>query len=95
MAWQWAPSNTGSHTSWTLDDGQMSFYFANTFIPTHRWARSPCLGALYTEVIRHWMEGIALMHDWIPCKDNMHLHSTLYVGLFTFDVAHMDDDIMD
>jgi hypothetical protein len=41
------------------------------------------------------MEGVALAHDWIPCKDEMHPHSTLDVGLFTLDIEHMGDDVMD
>jgi hypothetical protein len=77
-----APSDTGSHTSWTLDDGHMSFYFADTVMLAHRWARSPHLGHCTPEVIRHWMEDVALAHDWIPCRDEMHLHSTLDVESF-------------
>jgi hypothetical protein len=90
-----APFDTSSHTSWTLDDGQMSFYFADIVMLAHRWERSPHLGRCTPEVIRHWMEDVALTHDWTPCKDEMHLHSTLDACLFTLDVEHMDDDVMD
>jgi hypothetical protein len=41
------------------------------------------------------MEEVSLVNYWIPCRDDMHLHSTLDVGLFTLDVEHMDDGIMD
>jgi hypothetical protein len=57
--------------------------------------KKPTPWVLYPEVIGHWMEDVALAHDWIPCRDEMHLHSTLDVGLFTLDVEHMDDDVMD
>jgi hypothetical protein len=89
-----APSTTSSHTSWNLDDRQMSFYFADIVMPAHRWARSPHLGHCTPKVIRHWMEDVSLAHDWIPSRDEKHLHSTLDVDLFTLDVEHMDDDTM-
>jgi hypothetical protein len=73
----------------------MSFYFAYTVMLAHRWARSPHLGHCTPEVIRHWMENVALTQDCTPCRDEVHLHSTTDVGLFTLDVEHMDDDIMD
>jgi hypothetical protein len=73
----------------------MIFYFVDTIIPTHIWARRPHLGALYPKVIRHWMEDVALALDWIPCRDEMHLHSTLDTCLLTLDVEHMDDGVMD
>jgi len=41
------------------------------------------------------MEDVALVHDWIPCRDEMNLHSTLDVGIFTLGIDHMDDDVMD
>jgi hypothetical protein len=41
------------------------------------------------------MEDVALALDWIPCRDEMHLHSTLDTCLLTLDVEHMDDGVMD
>jgi hypothetical protein len=41
------------------------------------------------------MEDVALAYDWIPCRDEMHLRSTLGVGIFTLDIEHMDDNVMD
>ena len=41
------------------------------------------------------MKDVALASDCIACRDVMHLHSTLDVGIFTLDVEHMDDDVMD
>jgi len=72
----------------------MNLYFVDTVTLAQRWARSPHLGHCTTEIIRHWMEDVVLTHDWIPCKDEMHLHPTLDVDLFTLDVEHMDDDVM-
>jgi hypothetical protein len=73
----------------------MSFGFADTVMLEHKWARSPHLGHCTPGIIRHWMEDVALTQDWTPCRDEMHLHSTMDIGLFTLDIEHMDDDIMD
>jgi hypothetical protein len=45
-------SDTSSHTSWTLDDGQMSSHFADMVILVDRWAGSPHLGQCTPELIR-------------------------------------------
>jgi hypothetical protein len=89
-----APSDTGPHTSWALDDGHMRFYFKYTAMPTHIWERIPHLGCCTLKDIWNWMKDVALVHDWTPCKNKMHLHSTLDASLFTLNVEHMDDDIM-
>jgi hypothetical protein len=36
-----AYSDTGSHTSWAMDDGHMSFHIADMVILMVRWAGSP------------------------------------------------------
>jgi hypothetical protein len=59
-----------------------------------RWAGSPHLGQCTPELDRHWMEDVALRHDWTPFREVMHLHSKLDANLFTLDIEHMNDDNM-
>jgi len=61
----------------------------------HKWPKIQQLGACTLEIIKHRIKDVALAQDWIPCKDDMHFHSTLDAGLFTLDIEHMDDDVMD
>jgi hypothetical protein len=83
-------SDISSHTSWTLDDGQMKSHFVDMVILVERWERIPHLGESTQDIIRHLMEDIAMGHDWTPFKEVMHLHSTLDGDLFTLDVEHME-----
>jgi hypothetical protein len=46
-------SDASSHTSWTLDNGQMSSHFADMVILVDRWAGNPHIGQCTPELVRH------------------------------------------
>jgi hypothetical protein len=79
-------SDTSSHTSWTLENGQMSSHFADMVILVDKWERIPHLGLCTPELVRNWMEDVALGNYWTPFGVVMHLHSTLEIYLFTLDI---------
>jgi hypothetical protein len=70
----------------------MGSHFADMVILVNRWVKISHLGQCTPKHVRHWMEDVALGHDWTPFKEVMHFHSTLDVDLLTMDIEHMDDD---
>jgi hypothetical protein len=63
----------------------MGLILTDWVMVAHRWDGSPHVGQCIPGIITHWMEDVASMDSWMPCRDEIHL-STLDTMLYTLDV---------
>jgi len=93
--------DTSSHTSLTLDDGRMSSHFADMVILVEIWEGSPYSGQFTLGRSQALIDDVALAFDWTPLREMAFLFSTydidlstLEADLSTFDIEHIDDNVM-
>jgi hypothetical protein len=66
-----APPDMGPHIFKTLNDGHIDLVLTDLVIIAHRWAEIPHARQCTLGFITHWIEDVALVEKWIPCRDEI------------------------